>query len=127
MAAGVEDGVVVVELHVLQAYGVVEAVDGGECGGDGVGAGLAAVGVGGEAGRVDGGDDGAGGGDGDPVAGGGEDAVGGDELLGPVAGGVLAAVGERPVVGAGQYDEDLRHLNSPGCRGRGPVRRSLRT
>ena len=83
--------------------------EGGRHGGGALGA---AVDLGGQAPGVHGGDDAAGGGDGDLVARGGEGPVGSHGLLGPVAGRVPGAVRQRPVVRAGQYEQDLRHLTS---------------
>lgn len=114
MPAGVEDGRVVAEIHVLQGDRLLQLGHGGERGGDPVGALLPAVDLGGEAALVDRGDDTAGCGDDDLVTGRAERLVGRDGLLGPEAGGVLGAVGERPVVGAGHHEEDLGHGGAPG-------------
>lgn len=110
VAARVEHQVVVVRVDLRQHGRMCQHLaDALQVGGEAVGPGLAAVDGGAQAALVDRGSDTAGGGDGDQVARLAEDPVRLGEFLGPEAGGVRGAVGQGPVGGAGDDEQNGGH------------------
>jgi hypothetical protein len=110
VAAGRVDRVVVVEVDLGEVDGLGELGGGGDDGAQVRGGLGVAVGLVGEARGVDRRDDAAGGGHGDLVPGVLERLERDHGLLGPIAGGVRGAVVERPLVGPGHDEQDLRHV-----------------
>lgn len=109
VTAGVEDGVVVGEIDLVEGDRTPQRGRAGEDLGDRGRTLGAAVDLGGHAGLVDGRDHAVRGCHGDGVARAGEGRVGRGEFLGPVAGGMFGAVGQCPMIGAGENEQDVCH------------------